>query len=662
MMEMASGFRRLIAFAFWLVATATTHGAEGPAHYLLQAEHAHLAGASQAGGTDVWTYGGSATWDIVTTPGRYRLFLRVRAGHAGDHRSGVKGKTFYSATIDGQSVTFAEVSKTLVYGSDESNWAWVMADVGVLRQGAHQVVCQSSWQFGRWDAFVLTADSSYKPPREPPFGEETKNDLSLLNDKDTRWFQGFTLWSTGVETNCPPASRPQATRSVKSLSVTVCRGQHGAAVINITNWLDHPSLYRIAEAGENNPVESTLPALPRDACVLRQAIPLPAPRKERLADALPGLDEAGLVLVPGGQTRQVWVEIDTGQLKPGEHEVVFQVQPLSGPGRCQSQFVSVTLQVADIDLPEQHPLNVFLCEYDADHPGMPTDLTSHYVNWFHNCLTPHPASSEPDYTAMDRAVRNESSLPGARSIFFEHWHFRQSQDWRKPETKQAWIRGIRQWARHLRTELKLDYSQYSLHIFDEVSGGGLETFLAAREVIREADPEVRVTMTLVPGTTRQAIEKLSPAVDIWCPHMELLENKPELIKLLRATKKPIVPYYCAENKRFWPAQHYRLWAWRLYQNRMNGLFMWTYLARDAWQGRSWDGGVVFAGNGHIVPSRRWELMRLGLQDWLLLDKARRTGHGELADQSVSQVLLHADDPAVLRQARTRLLSLLRKPD
>ena len=39
----------------------------------------------------------------------------------------------------------------------------------------------------------------------------------------------------------------------------------------------------------------------------------------------------------------------------------------------------------------------------------------------------------------------------------------------------------------------------------------------------------------------------------------------------------------------------------------DGLFLWTWLGRDAWQGRTWDGGMVFAGNGSFVPSRRWEL-------------------------------------------------------
>ena len=654
-------FRSSVIGCLYCFMSAVT-AAAGPeaAHYLLQAERAHLTGASQASGSDVWTYGGSATWDVVTSQGRYRLFMRVRAGYAGDHRLGVKKQTLYSATIDGRPLSFAEVDGSLVYGSDESNWAWVVADVGALSRGAHQIIFKASWQFGRWDAFVLTANPKYAPPRNPPFGPETKNDLSLLNEQDMRWFQGYSLWTSQVEENCSPTSRPTKTQSIESHSLTVLRDQHGAAALNVTNWLAEPCSYRIAEAGELNPFPQTAVPLPFSAYNLRQAIPLPAPRKEQLADALPRLGEAGLLLVPRKQTRQIWVEIDARKLTPEKYTVVFQVQPLSGPGRCESHFVQLTVQIVDVALPGQHPLGIFLCEYDVHRRGMSDDLTSHYVNWFHNCLTPHPAQDKPDYTAMDLAVRREWSLQGARSVFFEHWHFRQSQDWKKPKVKTAWVRGIRRWAQHVRNELKLDYDQFSLHIFDEVSGGGIDTFLAARAVVREADPKVRVTMTLTPGISADEIEKLNPAVDIWCPHMELLENKPKVVQQLQATNKPILPYYCAENKRFWPAQHYRLWSWRLYRDDMDGLFMWTYLSRDAWKGRSWDGGMVFAGNSHIVPSRRWELMRMGLQDWLLLDKACRTGHGQIVEQLVEQVLDQADDPAVLRQARQKLISLLRK--
>ena len=86
--------------------------------------------------------------------------------------------------------------------------------------------------------------------------------------------------------------------------------------------------------------------------------------------------------------------------------------------------------------------------------------------------------------------------------------------------------------------------------------------------------------------------------------------------------------------------------------------MWTWLSRDAWQGRSRDGGMVFAGNGGIVPSRRWELMRMGLEDWLLLDMARQAGHSEQVNALVTEILEAPDNPALLEHARSTLIRLL----
>ena len=116
--------------------------------------------------------------------------------------------------------------------------------------------------------------------------------------------------------------------------------------------------------------------------------------------------------------------------------------------------------------------------------------------------------------------------------------------------------------------------------------------------------------------------------------------------------------YCAENKRYWPGQMYRFWAWKLFEQRTAGLFIWTWISRDAWQGRSWDGGMVFAGNGGIVPSRRWELLRMGLQDWLLLDLAVKAGFRKQVDQLLSKVLADSENADATRQARQELIRLL----
>ena len=207
-------------------------------------------------------------------------------------------------------------------------------------------------------------------------------------------------------------------------------------------------------------------------------------------------------------------------------------------------------------------------------------------------------------------------------------------------------------------ELGLGYDEFSLHIYDEVSGTGIDDFIRAREIVREADPKVRVTMTLTSQITLKDVVRLQSAVDIWCPFMGLVNNSPEVLAALRETGKPIVPYRSAENKRFWPAQDYRLWSWQLYQERVDGMFIWTYLAGDAWQGRSWDGGMVFSGNGAIVPSRRWELLRMGLQDWLLLNKAARAGHEDAVNKTVRRVLASPTDATIMRQARQELVKLL----
>lgn len=636
---------------------AAKASARGQTVHFVEAEHTSLSGAAQAGGTAVWTYSGQATWDVIVRRENYRLLLRVRAGYAADHQSGVRGETAYRVTVDGRKVKLRLVPKTLLYGSDESNWAWVVGDVGTLEQGPHSLVFSADWHFGRWDAFVLTADQKYVPPRKPPLGKETPRDLSLLNVEQAKWFQGFSLGRGEVENNCPPAEVPKTANSIDSIGLTACRNQHAAAVVNVTNWLKTPLLFRVSrDDGERG--ADALPALPLEAVTLRYAVPLPAPRKEALADALPRLDGAGLMHLPAGQTRQLWVAVNTAGLSPGRYSTRLKIQPLTAPGRCTTQRVEVEVRVVDLALPTKHPLDIFLCEYDTNRPGMKEDLSSHYVNWYHNCLIPHPAAANPDFSSLDSSLKREMRFPGARTVFFEQWHFRTDSSWQDKAKRPAWVEGIRRWARHVHKDLSLGYDEFTLHIYDEVSGGGIDTFVRARQLVREADPKVRVTMTVTPQITLKEVQRLDPAVDVWCPHMELYETRPEVLAFLGKTRKPVVPYYCAENKRYWPAQKYRFWAWKLFEQRTAGLFIWTWLSRDAWQGRSWDGGMVFAGNGGIVPSRRWELLRMGLQDWLLLDLAVKAGFRNQVDQLLSKVLADPENADATRQARQKLIRLL----
>ncbi|MBB74407.1 MAG: hypothetical protein CMJ75_07840 [Planctomycetaceae bacterium] len=623
--------------------------------HFIEAEHTSLSGAAQAAGTAVWIYGGAVTWDVITRGGDYRLFLRVRAGWSANHEGAVRNGTKYRVKVDGKPATLKLVADTVLYDSDESNWAWVESSIGQLNRGLHSIEFTADWPYGRWDAFILTTEKDYMPPTRGPFGKETTNDLTLLDDEQRKRFRGYTLWTAPIEENVPPNARPTGATHVDTVQVAACRNEHAAAVVNITNWLDVPLMLRVSRFDNAVPRAARLP---QTHVTLRHAVALPAPRKDPLADALPAVDQAGVLVLLPHETHQIWAAIDTANLDAGDYATTLRISPLKAPPRCRAQQITVKVHVADVVIASDHPLDIFLCEYNSNHPGMSADLPSHFVNWYHNCLAPHPAAAETDFAAMDAQLKRELSYTGARSVFFEHWHFRGDDAWQNAKNRDAWVRGTRRWANHVHRELGLGYDEFSLHIYDEVSGTGIDDFIRAREIVREADPKVRVTMTLTSQITLKDVVRLQSAVDIWCPFMGLVNNSPEVLAALRETGKPIVPYRSAENKRFWPAQDYRLWSWQLYQERVDGMFIWTYLAGDAWQGRSWDGGMVFSGNGAIVPSRRWELLRMGLQDWLLLNKAARAGHEDAVNKTVRRVLASPTDATIMRQARQELVKLL----
>lgn len=625
----------------------------------IEAEQCTVAGRSQrhgvgsaSGGTALWTFGGQLTWDAITPAGRYRLLLRVRAGADVDRELGVRDEPRYSATVDGRPVALRLVPGSLVYDSDDDNWAWLAGDAGDLSAGWHRVQFSSTWHYGRWDVFVLTQDEQFTPAARPPFGEATPPDLSLLSPTERQRYQGFTLWAAPLEANCPPDARPEEADTVSRVALLACRGERAAAAINVTNWLDTAVRF---QAG----VEFAAPKGTRvagDVVSLRYAVPLPSPG-EPIADALPELDEAGLVTVPAGETRQLWVEVDTRRLWAGRYEWRLRVRPLDAPRRCEAQTFTIALRVAPATLPRQHPLPFFTCEYDAEPLGMEADMPAHWVSLYHNCSLPSPADPRPDFSKMDRLVRRKLGLAGARGIYFEHWWFRLDDSWKNPAQRAAWVRGTRRWAQHVTRDLGLRYDQFVLHIYDEQRGAAVDDFLAAREIVREADPRVRVDVTLPAGITLAEVRKMKDAADVWCPFMSLLEDA-EIMAFLRGTGKPIWPYHCAEDKRYWPPAHYRRWPWQLYHARADGIFLWTYLRADPWDGHLWDGGMVFPGPRGVVPSRRWNLLRQGLEDWLLLQAAERAGHGAVVRQAVAAVLQAAEPGPVMRHWHDRLVTLL----
>ena len=49
-------------------------------------------------------------------------------------------------------------------------------------------------------------------------------------------------------------------------------------------------------------------------------------------DALPELDETGTLAIPSLASRELWLDMDLGAAKPGEHQIKLRLQALNGAG------------------------------------------------------------------------------------------------------------------------------------------------------------------------------------------------------------------------------------------------------------------------------------------------------------------------------------------
>jgi len=638
--------------------------------YLIEAEHAELSGRANfhrgpaSNDETVWLYGASIRWRPAVKEGTYRLFARVRSGWSSDREGGVRGETKYRLTVNEEPVPLELVPDTLAYHGDEHNFSWIVSPALPLAQGMHTIDLRDNWGHGRCDLFILTSDADFVPPVEPPFGEETPLDLSRVEDPgQRRALRGFELWTAPSALNLLPTAQPTGP-VVTALEVNAARNEFRSAVFNVTNGLDEPLVLRLHLA----PGEDGTP-LDRNQLTLRFAVPLQTFSGEVLSDALVRPDSGGLLTIPALESRQVWLIARTHGLDPGPHTATIRLIPAARGKAFPPRTLPYRLNVSELVLPVSHPLEILLFDYTKPPAGYLQDAPEHYVNVFHHPRIPGPNDRPIDYRAMDADIERELAV--GRMIFFENWDFRRSDAWKEPAGRERFTRWLTDWRRHLHEDLKLSHDQYCVHFFDEQSGPGVDDYIAARRLVKSIDPAIRSLVTIGDSAPLADAKRMAEYVDIWAPHFPRLEDEEELA-FYREEGKPLWPYVCAENKKAWPVYSgYRLLGWKIWNYQCDGFGIWMYGGNEiTWDGRSWDGGMIYPGEGEIVTSRRWETFRDALTDWLYLDAVRQAA--ERADEeraarardeinaAVADVLDHPDDPTRADLWRAKLLELYRR--
>jgi hypothetical protein len=391
--------------------------------------------------------------------------------------------------------------------------------------------------------------------------------------------------------------------------------------------------------------------------------------------------------VPAGEARAIWVDIWVPrQATAGVHRGKVRVEAAGW-----SAEVPVEVRVHDFALPATSSLPV---TFGITGNAVP-DLRSYSLLALRHRISLHGGSMEPapmvagqvDFRAYDAEVgpfldgTADSGGPadGAR------WT---AVDLRVPYRLAGAAREdyVRQLVAHFRARGWLD--RLFDYTWDEPADGQLPAVRARAAFLHRIAPEIPRLVT------KEWTPRLSGAVDIWCPTVNYLDDKPENSSPPPREKYPRLWWYQAcmshgcdivggEYFRGWPslvidapAVSHRVLEWLTFVYDVGGeLYYNTVEARDPWSdarlhGGNGDGTLFYPGTparigGHSqvpVGSIRLALVREGLEDYEYLrafqDRFGRAAALALARKVARRTFDWEHDPRVLYRVRHEIAAAL----
>ncbi len=412
-----------------------------------------------------------------------------------------------------------------------------------------------------------------------------------------------------------------------------------------------------------------------------------------VCDPLPVMNEARVIRVAPGESRQVFLSVDSSALPPGDYSATMQLRPHDS--ELPLKAIPLRLTVLPVRLPERMPIATFNWDY-ARNERYVEDLAAHHTNsYLLNTATRMTfdaegnVTGEADWSSYDKLL--QVKLRHARAnggiIVFSYGIVRDFETRMRSQhgwefMSAPWEKAFRAWVaefeRHMREDIGMTHEEYAVQIWDEATHTNAELALRGGQLCREVVPEMRLCMD--GAQSPDEVRMLDPVVDLWIPHQTALyardwsEELREVYRQIAEAGEPVWTYTCSTNmKMLSPLDYYRLKEWRVWDLGLGGSCYWAY---NSWRGDPWDDfdgeiadcGSIYDGPSGPVTSRRWEATRDGREDYMAMHRLREVSRMQgaqaadeveaLLGELVAKVLAARQDLAVFEEARGRLLDAL----
>jgi hypothetical protein len=297
---------------------------------------------------------------------------------------------------------------------------------------------------------------------------------------------------------------------------------------------------------------------------------------------LAALPASQTVSVAPGQTRQIWIDVETSGMTPGEYPAILELQPQNDRPR---RDVHITLKVENVVLPEKVPAEVFcwgnyplgmlgenpeISQADINRLHKPwlEDMVKHGINRllmnsqrFKPQFADDDTLAEPiDFAFWDKLFsskrRYSENFVGGYSVAKYHMPATLDEHFRR-----RFGTMMKAWTDHL-ASLGVTPDQMPFEIMDEPGGHKLEVSRIGTEVLREVAPGWK-TMAAISQRSPEKLKELVPLMDIMVVNPNLL---PEADRVLKDSGREIWTYLCAGTlETLHPVDYYLTLPWKTWR-------------------------------------------------------------------------------------------------
>jgi hypothetical protein len=421
---------------------------------------------------------------------------------------------------------------------------------------------------------------------------------------------------------------PTPEERTERLRTSLCVGEYDSLALNLTNLSARTLEVRVLCDG----IEAAEGIAWEDHFQFRRAVTVPTVHRERVADALPALDQGGLITLPPHESQQLWITVNANGLDPGEYIAKLRLKSVE-PDPTE-RTVPIEMTVHDLHLPRPRPLRLCLWSYDGkwagtDRENALRDLVEHGTTVFFGkaptaeCDAEGNLAGPLDYAAHDENLKRLS--PHGILLFIEPQSSLTGQEFLSEPWRKAFVAYLREWVAHVK-ELGMGYEDWALYPYDEPSTPYAETTVNLVEVaklIRRADPNILIYTDPTSGMTMETAEMFTGLIDIWCPSAELLSRfGEELLPVAKRVGKEVWTYDPAGHARTLSCLGIYRWRfWNAWNEGFTGVGWWCYSHHraDYWDGPNSTGNyypTIYDGpHGEVIDSKRWEVGREGVEDY-----------------------------------------------